>query len=150
MEMPEKHTLFKSFNVRFSLINRQHVELLQKFEKDAAAGKNSKNQIIMKALAEYYYKQEHDRKDVDLDNVLTMEMVEEKLDKMKGDIRTELYQEFMKFFAGNLMGMAMVRPVVAAQPVMQTVPQERDSMEEENSFDIEEDDVIMSNVQKWS
>lgn len=149
MEMPEKHTLFKAFNVRFSLINRQHVELLQKFEKDAAVGKKSKNRIIMDALAEYYYRREHDKEDLASDKIPTMEMVDEKLDKMKADIRTELYQEFMKFFAGNLMGMAAIRPVAAVQPTMQNVQEEEESREED-SFDIEEDDVIMSNVQKWS
>lgn len=148
--MGEKNALYKSFCLRFSLINKQHVELLQKFEQESASGRKSRNQIIMDALADYYQKHEALKNDVGAEKPLSMEQLNKRLECLKNDIRVELYQEFMKLFAGNLMGVP--NRVMMAVPTTQMIkqPEETVGNEEEELFDIEEDDVIMSNVQKWS
>ena len=56
--MPEKNGLFYAFNLRFSFLNRQHVELLQKLEKESASGRKTRTRIIMDALEEYFANQE--------------------------------------------------------------------------------------------
>lgn len=147
--MGEKNALCKIFPLRFSLINRQHVDVLRHIEEEMKKGKKSRNQCVIDALSDYFaLREQMDKKQVE-GGILTMGMLDDRIDKMKADIRTELYQEFMKFFAGNLMGAATVR-TVEVQTVAQEIPKENQSVEEENDFNIEEDDVIMSNVKKWS
>lgn len=147
--MGEKNALCKTFPLRFSLINRQHVEVLRYIEEEMRNGKRSRNQCVIDALFDYFTMREQtDRKQAE-GGILTMEMLDRRIEKMKADIQTELYQEFMKFFAGNLMGTAAVR-TVEVQTVGQELPKENQSVKEVNDFNIEEDDVIMSNVKKWS
>lgn len=147
--MGEKNALCKIFPLRFSLINRQHVDVLRHIEEEMKKGKKSRNQCVIDALSDYFaLREQMDKKQAE-GGILTMGMLDDRIDKMKADIRTELYQEFMKFFAGNLMGAATVR-TVEVQTVAQEIPKENQSVEEENDFNIEEDDVIMSNVKKWS
>lgn len=147
--MGEKNALCKIFPLRFSLINRQHVDVLRHIEEEMKKGKKSRNQCVIDALSDYFaLREQMDKKQAE-GGILTMGMLDDRIDKMKADIRTELYQEFMKFFAGNLMGAATVR-TVEVQTVAQEIPKENQSVEEANDFNIEEDDVIMSNVQKWS
>ena len=147
--MSEKNALCKIFPLRFSLINRQHVDVLRHIEEEMKKGKKSRNQCVIDALSDYFALREQMDKKKAEGGILTMGMLDDRIDKMKADIRTELYQEFMKFFAGNLMGTATVR-TVEVQTVAQEIPKENQSVEEENDFNIEEDDVIMSNVKKWS
>lgn len=147
--MGEKNALCKIFPLRFSLINRQHVDVLRHIEEEMKKGKKSRNQCVIDALSDYFaLREQMDKKQAE-GGILTMGMLDDRIDKMKADIRTELYQEFMKFFAGNLMGTATVR-TVEVQTVAQEIPKENQSLEEANDFNIEEDDVIMSNVKKWS
>lgn len=147
--MGEKNALCKIFPLRFSLINRQHVDVLRHIEEEMKKGKKSRNQCVIDALSDYFsLREQMDKKQAE-GGILTMGMLDDRIDKMKADIRTELYQEFMKFFAGNLMGAATVR-TVEVQTVAQEIPKENQSVEEANGFNIEEDDVIMSNVKKWS
>ena len=147
--MGEKNALCKIFPLRFSLINRQHVDVLRHIEEEMKKGKKSRNQCVIDALSDYFaLREQMDKKQAE-GGILTMGMLDDRIDKMKTDIRTELYQEFMKFFAGNLMGAATVR-TVEVQTVAQEIPKENQSVEEANDFNIEEDDVIMSNVKKWS
>ena len=147
--MGEKNALCKIFPLRFSLINRQHVDVLRHIEEEMKKGKKSRNQCVIDALSDYFaLREQMDKKQAE-GGILTMGMLDDRIDKMKADIRTELYQEFMKFFAGNLMGAATVR-TVEVQTVAQEIPKDNQSLEEENDFNIEEDDVIMSNVKKWS
>lgn len=147
--MSEKNALCKIFPLRFSLINRQHVDVLRHIEEEMKKGKKSRNQCVIDALSDYFaLREQMDKKQAE-GGILTMGMLDDRIDKMKADIRTELYQEFMKFFAGNLMGTATVR-TVEVQTVAQEIPKENQSVEEANDFNIEEDDVIMSNVKKWS
>lgn len=147
--MGEKNALCKIFPLRFSLINRQHVDVLRHIEEEMKKGKKSRNQCVIDALSDYFaLREQMDKKQAE-GGILTMGMLDDRIDKMKADIRTELYQEFMKFFAGNLMGTTTVR-TVEVQNVAQNIPKDNQSLEEENNFNIEEDDVIMSNVKKWS
>ena len=147
--MGEKNALCKIFPLRFSLINRQHVDVLRHIEEEMKKGKKSRNQCVIDALSDYFsLREQMDKKQAE-GGILPMGMLDDRIDKMKADIRTELYQEFMKFFAGNLMGAATVR-TVEVQTVAQEIPKENQSVEEANDFNIEEDDVIMSNVKKWS
>ena len=147
--MGEKNALCKIFPLRFSLINRQHVDVLRHIEEEMKKGKKSRNQCVIDALSDYFaLREQMDKKQAE-GGILTIGMLDDRIDKMKADIRTELYQEFMKFFAGNLMGAATVR-TVEVQTVAQEIPKENQSVEEANDFNIEEDDVIMSNVKKWS
>lgn len=147
--MGEKNALCKIFPLRFSLINRQHVDVLRHIEEEMKKGKKSRNQCVIDALSDYFaLREQMDKKQAE-GGILTIGMLDDRIDKMKADIRTELYQEFMKFFAGNLMGAATVR-TVEVQTVAQEIPKVNQSVEEANDFNIEEDDVIMSNVKKWS
>ena len=147
--MGEKNALCKIFPLRFSLINRQHVDVLRHIEEEMKKGKKSRNQCVIDALSDYFsLREQMDKKQAE-GGILTMGKLDDRIDKMKADIRTELYQEFMKVFAGNLMGAATVR-TVEVQTVAQEIPKENQSVEEANDFNIEEDDVIMSNLKKWS
>lgn len=142
--MAEKNTLYKRLTLRFSLVNQQQRVILEKLERDGNAGKKTKNQIIMDALSQYYLNQETAISGY-LDDYVSKDYLEAQLLATKSEIKAELLRELLKDAV-----------VSATSGNGNDIPKGKESllgdkkMQKQESYDIDNDDVIMSNVQKWS
>lgn len=142
--MPEKHSLFYTFHLRFSFLKRQHMELLQKFEKESELGRKSKTQIIMDALEVYYEEQEKAERNEDDKKYISVDQ----LDNIRNEIRAEVYQECMRMFAGNAV--ARVTNVLPQDGEMNQQSSTDKTAKDKEDYDIESDEVVMSNIARWS
>lgn len=154
--MAETGNLFTRISLRFSMLNKQHVQLLKRLDKESREDKKSKNQIIMDALSSYFgtkdLARDSDAADSDLDKstkAYLSKMFEETKQDVKKDLKVEIIQELFGMIFSNSMGN------VSRQQLQPRVVREDDVSEiqqssGDNSYNIEEDDVIMNNVQKWS
>ncbi len=142
--MPEKHSLFYTFHLRFSFLKSQHVELLQKLEKESASGRKSRTQIIMDALEEYYEKREKSERKEDAEKYIS----EEQMDNVRNEIRADVYQECMRMFVGNMMARTTnVLPQGSEMNQQNSLDKEA---KDKDDYDIESDEVVMSNIARWS
>lgn len=142
--MPEKNGLFYAFNLRFSFLKSQHMELLQKLEKESELGRKSKTQIIMDALEVYYEEQEKAERNEDAKKYISVDQ----LDNVRNEMRAEVYQECMRMFAGNTLARATNVLPQGGEMNQQSSPDK--TAKEQDDYDIESDEVVMSNIARWS
>ncbi len=135
-----KSKLFVSLMLRFSLINDQHVEVMNILDEMVKSDKRSKNQIVMDAL-EYYFKRE-----INGQNFVDMATFESRLASEREKLRTEVYRDILQFIAGSALGGN--GKAVTGKPM----EQETESMEEtENDYsEYGDNGVKMEDVVKWS
>ena len=135
-----KSKLFVSFMLRFSLINDQHVAVMNMLDERVKSDKRSKNQIVMDAL-EYYFQREMNGQDF-----VDMQTFESRIAGEREKLRAEIYQDVIRFLAGNVLGggvrTATIKPA----------EQEPKSTEEtENDYsEYGDNGVKMEDVVKWS
>ena len=142
--MPEKNGLFYAFNLRFSFLNRQHVELLQKLEKESASGRKTRTRIIMDALEEYFANQEKAGEMKASGKYIT----EEQLETVKNEVRAEVYQDCMRMMAGNMVARNSNILPQSGEMNQQSTPDR--TVNDKDDYDIENDEVVMSNIARWS
>lgn len=142
--MPEKHSLFYTFHLRFSFLKSQHMELLKKLEKESELGRKSKTQIIMDALEVYYEEKEKAERNEDAKKYISVDQ----LDNVRNEIRAEVYQECMRMFAGNAVARA-TNVLPQGGEMNQQSSQDKTAKDKED-YDIESDEVVMSNIARWS
>lgn len=135
-----KSKLFVSLMLRFSLINDQHVEVMNILDEMVKSDKRSKNQIVMDAL-EYYFKRERNGQ-----NFVDMATFESRLASEREKLRTEVYRDILQFIAESALGGN--GKAVTGKPM----EQETESMEEtENDYsEYGDNGVKMEDVVKWS
>ena len=135
-----KSKLFVSFMLRFSLINDQHVKVMDILDEMVKSDKRSKNQIVMDAL-EYYF-----NKEINGQNFVDMATFESRLASEREKLRKEIYGDVIQFIAGNALGGN--GKVVTGKPI----EQEAESVEEaENDYsEYGDNGVKMEDVVKWS
>lgn len=135
-----KSKLFVSFMLRFSLINDQHVKVMDILDEMVKSDKRSKNQIVMDAL-EYYF-----NKEINGQNFVDMATFESRLASEREKLRTEIYGDVLQFIAGNALGGN--GKVVTSKPI----EQEAENVEEaENDYsEYGDNGVKMEDVVKWS
>lgn len=145
--MPETTNLFRGFNLRFSMTNKQHLDVLIKWEEEAETGRKSKTQIIMDALEEHYNR---------IDNpggneAQTIYVKAKDLEQLKNEIRVEMYQELARFFMGGCVGNAASGNVLSG---LGNDNSQNVSIEEDNDMDgigaLTNDKAVMDRVMEWS
>lgn len=146
--MSSKNSLYKAVYVRFSLMNEQHVEILQNLEKDVKYGEKSRNAIVIEALNDYYLRNKISQQWLQ-QNFISKEEYEERIRNLRNEIKMELYQELMKIFAGGVIARETNKSVVPVVMEPDGNKKEPEDAEPEE-FAIEKDSVIMGNVSKWS
>lgn len=146
--MSSKNSLYKALYVRFSLMNEQHVEILQNLEKDVKYGEKSRNAIVIEALNDYYLRNRISQQWL-RQNFVSKEEYDDCIRNIRNEIKMELYQELMKIFAGGVIARNADKSIVPAVMEPAGNKKEQENTEEED-FDIENDSVIMGNVSKWS
>lgn len=142
--MSEKGNLFKTLSVRFSLANEQHVRCLQNIEQYGRDTGESKSQLIIKALGEFFGGLEAD-KEQQVSAAVKKE-IEQYADRIKEKLKNEVRQELMAELFGMLAGINLrgtAEPAPAASPGKEGVK------EAEDSPGLDDNEDIVANVMKW-
>ena len=135
--------LFRAFTVRFSFKKEQHVRILQKFEDRKLNDGKSKNQVVMDALEMYYNFLENDS-DTKEDKVITEQLLEQWLMKLRQEFREEMLRELLNIFVSGRM---------AGQSVMVSSPNNESQMEDvkvDEVSDISGMPDVMDKIMSWS
>lgn len=140
-----KNKLFVPFMLRFSLINDQHVELMNMLEELAETDKRSKNQIVMDAL-EYYFQQGTDDETSKKTYVDTT-IFESRISEEREKLRIEIYQDVIQFIAGNALN-GGIKPIPVRQNNVEIQSENEESDEDYSEFG--DNGVRMEDVMKWS
>lgn len=145
--MPETTNLFRGFNLRFSMTNKQHLDVLIRWEEEAETGRKSKTQIIMDALEEHY-----NRIDNPEGNEVQAAYVKAKdLEQLKNEIRVEMYQELARFFMGGCVGNTASGYILSG---LGNENSQNTSTEEDNNMEgigaLANDKAVMDRVMEWS
>ena len=145
--MPETTNLFRGFNLRFSMTNKQHLDVLIRWEEEAETGRKSKTQIIMDALEEHY-----NRIDNPEGNEVQATYVKAKdLEQLKNEIRVEMYQELARFFMGGCVGNTASGYILSRlgnENLQNTNTEEDNNMEGIEA--LANDKAVMDRVMEWS
>lgn len=94
--------LFRSFSLRFSMKNEQHVKILQKFNDKKLNGGRVKNQIVMDAL-EMYFNDLENKNGTKEDKLLTKDFLEQRLENFKQECKEDTLRELLHIFVGSRM-----------------------------------------------
>jgi len=94
--------LFRSFSLRFSMKNEQHVKILQRFNDKKLNGGRVKNQIVMDAL-EMYFNDLENKNGTKEDKLLTKDFLEQRLENFKQECKEDTLRELLHIFVGSRM-----------------------------------------------
>lgn len=139
-----KNKLFVPITLRFSLINDQHVEVMNMLDELAETDKRSKNQIVMDAL-EYYFRQGTDE-ETSSQTYIDTAAFESRLSEEREKLRLEIYQDVIRFIAGSALS-GGVKTVIMEPEGMEIQGQKQKSEDYEEFGD---NGVMMKDVMKWS
>lgn len=138
---------YEQFCLRFSPDNPQHVKVLRILNNLDRDLYKSKTQFIMEAIESYICRLSEGMETADEEKkYVTSEELEVMENRIREELRKELYQDFVVHLADTMMT-AMVR-----QPaVVQSAPIEKEAVKETGTK--KEDEVteeMVDNVMKWA
>ena len=136
--------LFHGFPLRFSMKKGQHVKVLEKFEDRKLNGGKAKNQVIIDALEKYYDEMENENEG-NVDEAVTVRLLEQKLIQFRQEFREEMIQELLRIFISSMAG----QQVVVSAPVAEQEA-EAAEMPEDDMADISGMPDIMDKIMSWS
>ena len=97
--MTDRHDkeMYKSVTVRFSYVDEDHGDLLQKLSEESERRHVSKNKLIIECIKEHYAILENGQSQK-LDSMMQeiKETLNQDLQKVKEDMRKELYQDVIR------------------------------------------------------
>lgn len=148
---------YEQFCLRFSMDNRQHTKLYRVMENLDPEIYKSKNQFIMNALEHYVDGCGEDnltlkgRKKTEVEYLSKEEFLKER-QKIKDEIRIELYQELIAYLANSSMAGAMRQAVGALHPVAEKTLSDagRTEQEADSPEGISNVSEVIEDVMKWS
>ena len=135
-------------SLRFALDNPTERRLFKVVDDLDLTIHKSKNRFILKALEHYVdgYGEDSLTKQSKRENYITREEHEEAIQRIKNEVRTELYQEVVLFLAK-----ATVANAVTSAQTINSIPQESETM---NSHNFTEENApteeMMEDIMKWS
>ena len=145
--MPVDKDMCKTVTVRFSLLNQNHVRLLEQMAQECSAGSNplSQNKLIIRCIEEHYAMLAGRKSDETLEERLKS-YVDGEVEKIKREIGMKIYQDVFHMFAGGLVAArSQWKPeMTPAQPEEQT------GCMDAGEVDLSRDPDIMDEVMKWS
>ena len=145
--MTERHDkeMYKSVTVRFSYVDEDHGDLLQKLSEESERRHVSKNKLIIECIKEHYAILESGQSQ-NLDNMMQeiKETLNQELQKVKEDMRKELYQDVIRVLMVEFLSKRT--PGESAG----TKEEYTDLKEDETQFDPSMDENMMANIMKWS
>lgn len=148
---------YEQFCLRFSMDNRQHTKLYRVMENLDPEIYKSKNQFIMNALEHYVDGCGEDnltikgRKKSEVEYLSKEEFLEDR-QKIKDEIRIELYQELIVYLANSSMAGAMRQVAGAINPVAENTLSDvgRTEQEADSTEGISNVSEVIEDVMKWS
>ena len=123
--------LYVPLSLRFSLINDQHVEVMNLLDEITENDKRSKNQIVIDALAEYFQKSAGE--EIARKTYVDTDTLEKRLSEEREKLRIEIYQEIIQFIAGN-----------ALSGGIKSVPVKQEDVEPQNKEEESDTDSVSS------
>ncbi len=139
--------------IRFSLLNQEHVKLLERMEQECRAGSNplSKNKLIIRCIEEHYTELDSRQTDETLEERLE-EYVDGEIQKIKQEIEMQIYKDVFHMFTGGLAAAGNQRKPAASEI---TAGVEEKTAEQTGHLSMEEIDLsenadIMDDIMKWS
>lgn len=136
--------LFHGFPLRFSMKKGQHVKVLEKFEDRKLNGGKAKNQVIIDALEKYYDEMENENEG-NVDEAVTVRLLEQKLIQFRQEFREEMIQELLRIFISSMAGQQVVVSAPVAEPEAEAA-----EMPEDDMADISGMPDIMDKIMSWS
>ena len=145
--MTERHDkeMYKSVTVRFSYVDEDRGDLLQKLSEESERRHVSKNKLIIECIKEHYAILENGQSQK-LDSMMQeiTETLNQELQKVKEDMRKELYQDVIRVLMEEFLSKRT--PGESADTTEECTNQKED----ETKFDPSMDENMMANIMKWS
>ena len=136
--------LFHGYPLRFSMKKSQHVKVLEKFEDRRFNRGKTRNQVIIDALERYYDEMEMESEDDGGgDEVVTGNLLEQKLIQFRQEFREEMTQELLRIFISSMAR----QPAVVTAPVVEP---DAEKIEENDAADIGGMPDVMDKIMGWS
>lgn len=146
--MTERHDkeMYKSVTVRFSYVDEDHGDLLQKLSEESEQRHISKNKLIIECIKEHYAILENGQSQK-LDSMIQelRESLNEELQKVKEEMRKEFYQDVIRVLTMEYL--ANRKPGTSIDLNEEVVTPTNDN---ETQFDPSMDENMMANIMKWS
>ena len=148
--MPVDKDMCRTVTVRFSLLNQDHVRLLEQMAQECRAGSNplSQNKLIIRCIEEHYAMLASRKSDETLEERLKS-YVDGEVQKIKQEIEKEIYQDVFRMFTGGLAAAGnQWKP--AAQEIMVKKSEEQMGHTDTGEINLSENADIMDDIMKWS
>lgn len=148
--MPVDKDMYRTVTIRFSLLNQDHVRLLEQMVQECRAGSNalSKNKLIIQCIEEHYAMLDSKKSDETLEERLKSYVDGEVL-KIKQEIGKEIYKDVFHMFTGGLAAAGNQR-MPAASEIMAERPEEQTVHTDTGEIDLSENADMMDDIMKWS
>lgn len=148
--MPIDKDMYRTVTIRFSLLNPDHVRLLEQMEQECRSGSNtlSKNKLIIRCIEEHYAMFDSRKSDETMEERLKSYVDGEVL-KIKQEIEKEIYKDVFHMFTGGLAAAGNQR-MPAESEIMAEKPEGQTGHTDTGEIDLSENADIMDEVMKWS
>ena len=148
--MPVDKDMCRTVTVRFSLLNQDHVRLLEQMAQECRAGSNplSQNKLIIRCIEEHYAMLASRKSDETLEERLKS-YVDGEVQKIKQEIGKEIYQDVFRMFTGGLAAAGnQWKP--AASEIAAEKSEEPTGHTDTGEIDLSENADMMDDIMKWS
>ena len=148
--MPVDKDMYRTVTIRFSLLNQNHVELLEQMEQECRAGSNvlSKNKLIIRCIEEHYAMLDSRKSDETMERRLKS-YVDGEVQKIKQEIEKEIYKDVFHMFTGGLATAGNWR-MPATSEIITEKPEEQTGHTDTGEIDLSENADMMDDIMKWS
>lgn len=140
----------RTVTVRFSLLNQDHVRLLEQMAQECREGGKSlsQNKLIIRCIKEHYAMLASRKSDGTLEERLKS-YVDGEVQKIKQEIGKEIYKDVFCMFTGGLAAAGnQWKP--AASEITAEKPEEQAGHTDTGEIDLSENADIMADILKWS
>lgn len=148
--MPVDKDMCRSVTIRFSLLNQDHVKLLEQMEQECMKGDDplSRNKLIIRCIEEHYAILAGRKPEEAMEERLKS-YVDREVQKIRQEIGKEIYQDVFRMFAGGLAAGNQRMPAVPEMTAEK--PPDREAVSADTGgTDLSDNADIMDEVMKWS
>lgn len=148
--MPIDKDMYRTVTIRFSLLNQDHVRLLEQMEQECRFGSNtlSKNKLIIRCIEEHYAMFDSRKSDETMEERLKS-YVDGEILKIKQEIEKEIYKDVFHMFTGGLAAAGNQWKSVVSE-IMEEKPEEPTGHTDTGEIDLSENADMMDDIMKWS
>ena len=148
--MPTDKDMCRTVTVRFSLLNQNHVKLLEQMAQECREGGRSlsQNKLVIQCIEEHYAMLASRKSDETLEERLKS-YVDGEVQKIKQERGKEIYQDVFRMFTGGLAAAgSQWKPAVSE--ITAEKPEDHTERTDTGEVDLSENADIMADILKWS